>query len=446
MCVTKRFYKFGKLGKLRKFGNRDLRFDSFATGLLMLAVVFIFLGRTVDTAYAAQTLVSLEFDDGLTSQLTAKQILDLHGMKGTFFVISGRTDSAGYLNKAQLLALQESGHEVGGHTLSHANLTNVNLTELKRQVVDDKRALESMGLKISNFAYPFGSYDDTAVGVVRDAGYKSARTVGDVGDWEGGWAESLPPDNYFATKTPDSIKNNTTLEMIKGCVTRAEQHGGGWVQIVMHDVSDSNGTYSMKPKLLSDFLDWLKPRTAQGTVVKTVAGVVDSIGEPPEPIPGNLFKNSSLEQDADGTGFPDYWQDDYYGASSAVFTRVDDAHSGDWAEKLEINSITAPADRKIASIQGDSADAPAAIAGKTYTFEVWYKSNQPVKLYGFYKAASGAWEYWAETGFQNASPGWKQVSWVTKAVPEGATALSFAIGLESVGWVVADDFNLMLNH
>ena len=60
-------------------------------------------------------------------------------------------------------------------------------------------------------------------------------------------------------------------------MTQAEQNGGGWVQLVFHDLCSTGcagDDYSTTPALFKALLDWLQPRAANGTVVKTVAQVM----------------------------------------------------------------------------------------------------------------------------------------------------------------------------
>jgi hypothetical protein len=88
------------------------------------------------------------------------------------------------------------------------------------------------------------------------------------------YAESIPPVNPMVTNTAPDIRVDTTLATAEGYVTQAEQHGGGWVQIVIHDLCTSGcDVYSTTPAFLDSFLDWLEPRAANGTVVKTVREV-----------------------------------------------------------------------------------------------------------------------------------------------------------------------------
>jgi uncharacterized protein (DUF2267 family) len=66
-------------------------------------------------------------------------------------------------------------------------------------------------------------------------------------------------------------------------VTAAEQHGGGWVQLVFHHLCDGCDAYSITPANFQALLDWLQPRAATGTVVETTTQVVGGPLQPPVP-------------------------------------------------------------------------------------------------------------------------------------------------------------------
>jgi peptidoglycan/xylan/chitin deacetylase (PgdA/CDA1 family) len=230
------------------------------------------------------TVVSLTFDDGDANQAAARAILTSHGMDATFYVNSGTIGQSGDLTWTQLQELRDDGNEIGGHTLNHARLTEVSPEEARRQVCDDRAALVSHGFSPTSFAYPESLYNATVQQIVRDCGYSSGRTVGYLADRCSGcpYAESIPPLDAYAVRTPDSIENTTTLDTIKSYVTQAETHEGGWVVLVFHDICNACIKHAITEADLAAFLDWLEPRTANGTVVKTVGEV---LGPPPPPPP-----------------------------------------------------------------------------------------------------------------------------------------------------------------
>ena len=94
------------------------------------------------------------------------------------------------------------------------------------------------------------------------------------------FAETVPPRDSYATRTPPNVKSGTTLATVQSYVTAAEQHGGGWIQIVIHHVCDRCDAYSITLADFTALVDWLAARAASGTVVRTTAEV---IGGPVQP-------------------------------------------------------------------------------------------------------------------------------------------------------------------
>jgi peptidoglycan/xylan/chitin deacetylase (PgdA/CDA1 family) len=248
------------------------------------------LGPTVGMAAAADTVVSLTFDDGRQTQYAARAPLTAHGMDGTFYVNSGlvgSTTSDWHMTWNQLHDLASDGNEVTGHTLTHPHLTQLTSADLQREICDDRTNLVAQGFSpVSNFAYPHGEYNSTVVSMVQQCGYSSARRIGGIRSSDCSacpFAETIPPQNRWAIRTPRGIDTQTSLATMQGYVSQAESNGGGWVVLYMHSVCDGCDTSSVSPAQLTAFLDWLQPRAANGTVVKTVAEVMSGAPAPPPP-------------------------------------------------------------------------------------------------------------------------------------------------------------------
>jgi len=70
------------------------------------------------------------------------------------------------------------GHAVGAHTTNHLALPMHAAETKRREIVDDKAALERLlGRPVHLFAYPYGELDAETVAAVRDAGFRAAVTV-----------------------------------------------------------------------------------------------------------------------------------------------------------------------------------------------------------------------------------------------------------------------------
>ena len=232
---------------------------------------------TMPAAHAAtNTVVSIEFDDGYPSQFQTSAMLVAHGMRGTYYINSGETWGMSW---SQIHALADAGHEIGGHTLNHPDLTTLSTAEATRQVCDDRENLIDQGFNATSFAYPYGKNNASVQQIVEDCGYTSGRDVT-------GNTETIPPQNPFRTRTPENVNQDLSLSDVQGFVTQAENNGGGWVQLVFHDMCSPGGScdfYSMPPATFNTLLDWLQPRAANGTIVKTVGEVMGGSGPPATP-------------------------------------------------------------------------------------------------------------------------------------------------------------------
>lgn len=219
--------------------------------------------------------VALTFDDGDASHAMVGRLLKRYGMLGTFYVNSGTLGKKGMLTPRQVKALAKAGHEIGGHTLRHARLTEVSPSVARKEICADRKALLGMGFKVRTFAYPYGSENPQVHKIAEYCGYNAARTVGGLtqpGCLEcGGYTEAIPPREKFRIRTPGSVRAENTLEEIQEEVLAAEEKGYGMLPLVFHRIcAQGCGEYGITPQMLEEFLAWLAQRQGQGTVVRTL--------------------------------------------------------------------------------------------------------------------------------------------------------------------------------
>jgi peptidoglycan/xylan/chitin deacetylase (PgdA/CDA1 family) len=256
---------------------------------------------------AAQVIVSLTFDDGLETQyqLADKQALAPHHLAGTFYNISGLNDvDEQHMSWQQLTDLNNDGNEIGGHTVDHVSLKGMtDINQERFEVCQDRQNLIDHGFYPTSFAYPTGAYDAQAESIVQQCGFTSGRAAGGVdvaGDGAGPvYSETIPPKDAFATRTiydpPAGNPPNgppLTLGHMQSAVNAAAQHGGGWVQLVFHEICSqtldpSNYSFCINDwgpielDTLNQLLTWLQnsgqpggapPRTAIETVSQVMNG------------------------------------------------------------------------------------------------------------------------------------------------------------------------------
>ncbi len=268
---------------------------------LIAAIVALVLGHVLvgivlapASAATSPVIVSLTFDDGTADQYAMRSVLASHGMKATFYVMSAELGtSSTYLTWSQIHGLADDGNEIGGHTLHHPDLPEISDAEARTEICDDRAAFVAQGLYPVSFAYPYGSFNTSVEAIVPSCGYSTARMADGIGP-SGPFAESMPPLDMFATRSTDLT--GLTLQQMQQFVTRAENNGGGWVVVLFHQICDDCGTYSTTLDTMTAFLDWLQPRAASGTVVRTVAEALGLADPPQAPVNTGLPTVSGTAQ------------------------------------------------------------------------------------------------------------------------------------------------------
>jgi peptidoglycan/xylan/chitin deacetylase (PgdA/CDA1 family) len=153
----------------------------------MRKFILILLGF-LPTLIKAQTpvpdkVVVLTFDDACISHYTyVAPLLKKYHFKATFYVCEfpGWPDSSKYMSWAQVKQLSEWGFEIGNHTWHHQNLNEVNGKQVRQEIGYIEQQCSSLHIpKPTTFAYPAYHSSDTALMILRDMGYRTARTGGD---------------------------------------------------------------------------------------------------------------------------------------------------------------------------------------------------------------------------------------------------------------------------
>jgi peptidoglycan/xylan/chitin deacetylase (PgdA/CDA1 family) len=122
--------------------------------------------------------VVLNLDDAWEDQYVyAFPILKKYYYTATFFVPSNFPSHSNFLTWGQLREMVAAGMTVGSHSRSHPYLTSITSTStLWDEIYGSKQELEQkLGVKITEFNYPFGMFNTAIVEMVKKAGYRAAR-------------------------------------------------------------------------------------------------------------------------------------------------------------------------------------------------------------------------------------------------------------------------------
>lgn len=129
--------------------------------------------------------IILTFDDGYldTFELAIPALLDFD-MRAVIFVMGDRSlkranwdedkgEVGGKLmSNEQILTASSLGFEIGAHSMNHKVLTELSEIELRQEIMDSMKSVESvLGKKIQSFAYPYGSTDERVTRITRECGF-----------------------------------------------------------------------------------------------------------------------------------------------------------------------------------------------------------------------------------------------------------------------------------
>jgi len=211
-----------------------------------------------------RSVVSLTFDDGTSDQLPVATWLADRGVPATFYVNSGRGGAPGFLGWDDLATLAALGHEIGGHTVDHPDLTTLRPDEAARQVETDRSTLRERGHPVETFAYPYGARTRELEDVVAAAGYTAARRAWGLSPETP--SETLPPERRYAIRTLPCVERTATAGELVAAVRR-----GGWLPVVFHLIGDGPSTYEVRRSVFEEFVQHL---LEERTRFATVAGAL----------------------------------------------------------------------------------------------------------------------------------------------------------------------------
>jgi len=132
-------------------------------------------------------VLTLSYDDGVVQDIRLIDIMNKHGIKGTFNINSAlyrpedvvREKYYGRLKLSEAKELfKNSPHEVAVHAYTHPFLEKMKTDEVLVEILEDRKAIErDYGVIARGMAYPFGTYSDAVVDALQKCGICYSRTV-----------------------------------------------------------------------------------------------------------------------------------------------------------------------------------------------------------------------------------------------------------------------------
>jgi peptidoglycan/xylan/chitin deacetylase (PgdA/CDA1 family) len=135
--------------------------------------------------------VAITFDDGFRSvREVGFPLLAERGFTATVFCVAGsmgkrcewpgapREPALELMSWEEVRFLADRGWEIGGHTVTHARLTELPEAARQEEIEEGRRmVMERAGVPVTSFAYPYGAYDAGCARAAAAAGLASAWTM-----------------------------------------------------------------------------------------------------------------------------------------------------------------------------------------------------------------------------------------------------------------------------
>ena len=176
-----------QLDTLLSFLSNDHQFISHSDALKKI------LANNIDQPY-----IAISSDDGFKNNLLAAELLNKYNIKGCFFINPGLINEKDYntiskhckqklhlppiefLNWDDVSELQKQGHEIGGHTMYHDNIANMQLTEFEKDLLVSMEILKGRCGEVNHFAFPYGrfsNFNEEGRKAVFNAGFTSCASA-----------------------------------------------------------------------------------------------------------------------------------------------------------------------------------------------------------------------------------------------------------------------------
>lgn len=131
---------------------------------------------------------AITFDDGYRDILLVKHFLAKNGIRPTVFVLAEPEDAERkelgterqFLSIGEISELHSAGWEIGCHSATHADFSELDAEAIEREIVTAKAILETkIGFTVRYFAYPKGFHNELIRATVKKAGYHGALSMDD---------------------------------------------------------------------------------------------------------------------------------------------------------------------------------------------------------------------------------------------------------------------------
>ncbi len=205
----------------------------------------------------SEPLLSVTFDDGWESVYEdAMPVLQRDGIRTTQYLLGGVEDDPLYLSWAQIAAMQNAGHEIACHSMTHPDLTTLSDHEINAQLKGCKQTLGNRYGSVVNFASPYGAETGHTVNLISKVFSSQRNTNGNLADGITDDDVNVPANFSRYDIVGVTIEADTTVAQLQQLIKYAQQRNA-WVVITYHQADDAHSKYALDTKQMTKQLDFL---------------------------------------------------------------------------------------------------------------------------------------------------------------------------------------------
>jgi peptidoglycan/xylan/chitin deacetylase (PgdA/CDA1 family) len=210
--------------------------------------VAAYLRTNVKPMRNTRPIVSFTFDDVPESAYSkGADILDAHGVNGTFYIAGGLCDTQEphrrLIARHQCRDLASRGHEIGCHTFSHCKVNSLSDQDLDLELERNQSFFVGLdpGIVLENFAYPYNLVSPRAK-LRLQRRFHSCRA--------GGQAINIGSVDLCMLKSTEICEGVMAVDGIAAWIDQTVA-SKGWLIFLTHDVSAYPGKWGCSPQLLA---------------------------------------------------------------------------------------------------------------------------------------------------------------------------------------------------
>lgn len=239
---------------------------NFLSIILLAFLIILFILK--NKAICNKSYISFTFDDGYKDQYTtAFPLFKRHNITATTYIIAGLVgdsfENQTLMDWKEIKALGNGGWEIGSHTYSHRDLTELDTASINYELKQSKLILKGQGFDVKSLSVPYGKYNEHIKNIAKKY-YESVRPS----DWGLNKINSMEKYNLKSFW----IFNSTQVNEVKSWINEADG-SNGWAVIMLHHVrTNLSREYSTHPDAIEEIINYIKIKNIE---VKTVSEVLD---------------------------------------------------------------------------------------------------------------------------------------------------------------------------